>query len=544
MTEFRPIAASLAILVLLGACGNEKTVLRCDDSQLGIEDVLTQARRPVYDSLRDHPGELIDAVIRNNVVRHAVTRKPLSPEETRRLEEIRRHRSRSRCVALGIKRRLASGEDLDTVARRRFETDPAAFTLPESFQLQMIFLPADIPDAGGLAGRLLDEVSRNPDAFPELARRYSRSETSSSGGMTRPMPGSAVHPEMRKAIAKHKDSRAPFLLSIDRGFYVLRILEYWPPVEGNYEEIATIARKKVAAELVEEEYREIAREIGVKHSFAMDDAVFFDPAVRMDRVVMNVDGDPVTAGEILGEPGKDDTVAGPLLREEAEAYRRSRMAALFFSCRDEAPSPATADEIIALRLGDVLAGYTSRKMKTALKEYCRLHRDVLQTDPRWNFDLWVLPRKSEDPYRDLREYDAVSTALHAGASPGSDVLKEAGVISFRGLELTEGRILQYEPRLLQILKKLGDNDSSTIIRSIRLHAFLVIRRHGFIEGRPLGLDLPEDRRAVVRHFIESNREDVMDSYFNEVVSDCRINRDLVEECVSRLEAGVSGGGSR
>ncbi len=536
MSDRRIRLAGVSLILVLCACGDRTTVIRCGDESRSVEDIVAEARRSKYHELRNSPGELVDAVIRNSVVRHVLAGPEPTADELRRLQAIGRARARQECVALGLKRMLAKRGDLDQLARERFEADPDAFTLPESFRLQMIFIPSETPGARRLARRLLDEVRSDPNVFEELARRHSRSKTAATGGFAGPMPGSAVHPAMREALDKHRDSKDPFLVEIDRGFYVLRILDYWPPVGGTYEENAAAVRNRVGAKLLEEASQRISLEIGGDHAIVVDDTVFFEPVVGRSRTVMTIDGTPVTAGDILPAMSDGDTVVGPTLRTEAEAYRRTFLAATYFDCPRAEPGEITPERLAALRVGDALLSQTLEQMDGALESYFELHRNVLRTDPAWRFDLWVFPRTGDDPYRDLHRNTPVIDALERGESPDPETVEAAGALVFPGLDLEENRILRYEPRILQALEQLENGETSGPIRSTRLHAFLVVRREAVTEARPLSLSNPEDRRVIARSFIADNRDEVMDAFFEAAAANCRINKKLIEQCVARLSA--------
>jgi len=534
------LPTTLVLALVLGGCGDRTAVVRCGDESRGVEDIVAEAHRPVYDELRNDPGKLVDTIVRNIVVRHALTASDPTPDELRRLAEADRIHARGQCVALGLKRMLARRGDLDELARKRFEADPDAYTLPESFRLQMIFIPSETPGARRLARKILDQVRSDPGAFAQLARRHSRSKTAAEGGVAGPMPGSAVHPAMREAIGQHRDSDEAFLVAIDRGYYVLRILDYWPPLGGTYGENAAAVRKRVGAELLEETSKRISREIGEDHAIVDDDTVFFDPAVRRSRTVMTIDGTPVTAGDILPAMSDDDTVAGPVLRNEAGAYRKVFLAAMYFECPDKAPGEMAPERLAALRIGDALLDVALERMNDSLEDYVELHRDVLRTDPDWLFDLWVFPRTGDDPYRDLRQNAPLIEVLERGENPDPEAVEAAGALAFPGLNLEENRILRYEPRILQALEQLENGETSGPIRSTRLHAFLVVRREAVTETRPFSLSDPEDRRIIARGFVADNRDEVMDAFFEKTAAGCRIDEKLIEQCVARLSEGPGG----
>ncbi|RLE22682.1 MAG: hypothetical protein DRJ65_13385 [Acidobacteria bacterium] len=524
----------LALLVTVSCSGSDDVVIRCGADYLGVTDILKEAGRPAYDDVRDDPAQLIDTVLRASVIKLAIPAKDLTEEEREQLERLNHLHAQQECTGLAIKRALASGGNLEDEARKRFEADPQTFLLPESFRLQMIFIPKTDPQAPVLVQKVLREAHEDPSRFAELARRYSRSETAEGGGFTKPMPGSAVHPDMRQAIQEHHTTDTPFSVQTDRGTTILRVLEYWPQVEGSYEQVASTVRQEVGRQMIKELHEEISAAVSEKHQITVEKDLFFSPEVTQDTPVMTIDNMVYTAGEIIPEMGDGTKVTGPVLRTQVSSFQRRHEAILHFGCLEADVREANRMQVMPLRLRPILSDFVSGSLGDKIDRYFTIHREAFYRQPEWTFDLWVFPFKSGDLYQDLQAYGTLIDRIKDGSSVDSKMAEEFGVHAFIDVTLGEAELLSYEPSLLFVLAALADGEISDTIRSRRAASFLLIRRHAKIEARPMTPEDPGDRQVITARFIADNRDTVMDAFYEEALTRCRVDHDLMRQCIENL----------
>lgn len=525
---------SLALLLTV-ACGDSSDVaIRCPSTRLTVNDVIEETRRPAYEIIRNDPAKLVDAVTRALVLKHTLTAEPLGEEEREKLNALNRLHAGQECAELGIKKALASGDTLEAEARARFEADPQAFFLPESFRLQMIFIPLAEPEGQQLARTILREVQHYPERFGKLAQKHSRSETAAGGGFTKPMPGSAVHPDMRRAIGEHQGTDAPFLVETDRGAAILRVLDYWPPVEGSYEQVAATVRKKVGNQLIGELTREISNAVAEEYDIKIENHLFFSPTITSDTPVLHIDGMTSTAGDII--PGMEDsaTVTGPVLRAQANHFLRQHEAILHFGCSDSEPHEITATQIMGLRLGPTLSHFVGQSMEDELERYFDIHREAFIRRPQWTLDMWVFPFKGEDRFDDLQGNRDLIEQIRGGRPIEETNARARGIQTFGNITLAENDILGYERSLLPVLENLEDGEFSEVIRSKRVGAFLLIRLGTTVEGQPMTPEDPGDRQVITARFIADNRDTVMDAFYEEALTRCRVDHDLMRQCIENF----------
>ena len=159
------IGLASGLVAFSGGCHREPIEVRFGETLITVEMVIDEARGPAYDTVRDDPAELAEAALRGLVVKKVVTAPPMTDDEAEQLTLAEARGAVQQCVAVELKRLLAARVDLDQESRARFAREPERYTLPESFRLQMIFVPKDAPDAEQLARELLDRIRESPDNF-------------------------------------------------------------------------------------------------------------------------------------------------------------------------------------------------------------------------------------------------------------------------------------------------------------------------------------------------------------------------------------------
>lgn len=533
----RVVASGLVALATLGACRGGGGTTPCDDDRLDLNRVLAAAESLRADGWSTDTETLVRAAIRREMVRLRLLDAPLSRQE-RRLAATQERRATAReCARVEMKRRLAALGDLEAEARARWNANPQAYSWPESFRLQMIFIPAGEADGRALARRILSEVTADRASFAELARRYSQSETAASGGFTKPMPGSAVHPSLRRAIGDHSDSDEPFLVEIDRGWYVARVVEFWPPVEGSWQEVAPAVMRRVGAQLLEETFAEISAEVAATYRVRIADELWRLPKVPVSKEVIAYDETALTAADILPGRDPDGSVPGPVLAQAVAEFRRWYEPALYFNCINDAnttdPSPET---VAAMRLVPALREFVAEYLDSELESFVEIHREALYTPDRFVFDLWLLPFAGDDPYADLMRCQDQLDALcgSAGDGPfGEDVQLGS---AFEDVDMTELELRSYDPAVLTALEALEPSQCSGVVRSNRLAACAVVRLDRREQGELLDPADERDRSTIVARYVDGSRDEVLELYGDFLESSCSVDPSFITRCVTELES--------
>jgi hypothetical protein len=170
-----------------------------------------------------------------------------------------------------------------------------------------------------------------------------------------------------------------------------------------------------------------------------------------------------------------------------------------------------------------------------------IHRQALFQARVFVFDLWTLPFQSGDPYRDLKGYGDLIASLRRAEAVDDRVLADAGVGTYPGTTLSEPQLRLYEPALVDVLERLGPGETSEVVRSMRLGAFMLVRLIEVSEAVPLSLEEPADRRVIISRFVADAHEEVLDAFFENAVSHCHIDQRQMKRCQAVLSEDAGSG---
>ncbi len=518
---------AIALAAAMAGCGgSDEIVIECGERQVSIDEIVAAATASDPEL---SPELRTDRAIGEQLLLCAVLAEPMNKDEVSDVERADRWRRAQRCVDIELKRRLAARGDVTVEARDSFENDPEAFLPPESFQLQLIFLPIDEPSGEDLAAEILTRVRERPDAFTELARAHSKSGTTAQGGITNSMPGTTVNPAMRKAIGEHQ-SGEPFLVATENGWFIARVLQYWPPVRGSWEEAAPNVIREVGQELVRAEIKSLMAQVREEHEVAISHPRFLEPLVPAEESVYTIDDRSIAVSDLFPGLGDSDQVPGPTVGSAVGAFRRWYEPAVALSCFDE-ETTFEEDLLFRRRLGPALTDAADRLMDEEIRHFSLTHRDVLHGPNTYLFDLWLFPFTSNNPYGDLQHYGPSMDAIRNGESE----IDDPDLRSFLQLEMSEPQLAAYEPFIEAALNRLEPGSFSEPIRSRRLRSFVIVRLEHRTEGHALSPDNEEDRREIIRRFLTDSYDEVLDTYSAHLRNDCRVAPDLEKRVIRELE---------
>jgi hypothetical protein len=527
--------AAFAALLLVGCRQpGPPPLIRYHGQSYGVELLEAALRgRP----LGATPAELdatLAAALREVELQLWAAAQPLDLGEEARIASLARAEQLGACANLELKRRLAP-LDLEELAREEFERDPEAFELPETVVLQMIFLPATQPGGARLAGELLEAVRRDPSRFAELAARHSESATAARGGVTEPLPGTALHPQLRDAIRRHRSSGAPFLVETERGCYVLRLLAFTAGVKPTLATIRPLARERAQQRLEDELFAEVAAEVERTHRVEVNRGLFLLPDVAPEEVVYRLDDTLFRVRDVVGGRRRPLPPTGPQLREGFSVHQRWQYFAIHFGCAAEPVPELDPRQAAALRVEELVRRFAVDTMRDRVAASFERQRGAFRHGQSWRIDLAVLPFRSRDPYADLLHYRPLVETIRAATNAPPALLPEAdGPVILTGVELDENRLLDYEPALLPVLVEAEPGVWCEPLRSLGVRAFLLLRAHEAREARPFDLAVPEDFDQVLSVFLVERREEVLDALQREIERELEVDRRVLENLRRRL----------
>ncbi len=528
--------ALLATLLIAGCSGKGDTVFKLRKIVIDTKNVVSEAHRIELKNMTKADDDLAEQALRNLVLRGLVLEKALDESEKTVLARIARRKADQECITLGKKKELNKRWNLQEESRQAFEENPARFQLPESFRLQMIFLPNHMKNAPALAGKLLRELKAEPGRFADLARTYSQAENASRGGITASMPGSGVAPALRSAISRHSEDRSPFLVKGPGGLFILKILDYWPPPGGTYDQLAARVQEQVSRELMAGLDSEIRAGVEKYNPVSIDQNLFVRPLVGAQESCLRVGQEDVLVSDLLLEENPSFTVTGPQLRKMVRKYRNYRDACSYFDCPEPTPSRPSDVDIVALRMESFLDNYVETRMADELQHFFQIHRGAFRTSPRLRFDAWVFPFAGRSPLEAREAHQSTLDRIIRDEKLEPAFLKEHGGSFFGDVEMSMEQIYSWVPDLAGRILDLEPGKDREIFRSRALHADLILRIKSKTPPRDLEFKRPEDRSIIVRTFIRDNRDEILDSLYQRALKRGRFFRQNLQECRKELEA--------
>lgn len=534
---FRGALVPAVAFALIGCGGwNDDELMRYEGSVVSVQELKREIAADRYDELRDDPERLVERAVRNVALRTHLTADPPTDRERAILETVSFRRASDRCVTTQLKKGYLTRTDVEADAQAYFEAHREEFAVPETFRLQMVFLPETDPGAAALARDILRRVQADPDSFGDLAERHSRSRTAANRGFTAPMPGDNVDPAVRRQVMAHRQSADPFLVHTDRGYYVMRVVEY---VEGAPAELHRVRGRVLAAaqrELVESAYSEVRRETEEAGTLEVRERLFFEPRIETDEIVYSLGDVRFTVSDLLPawEPGRP--LSGPAVRLAQERHQRWYLLARHLGCLEGVKAADDADLLYSLRLEPALEAFAASHMQDEVSEFLDIHREAFRRPARYRLDLYVLPFQTGDPFADLKRYRDTIEALRAGETSAAD----DRVLSFEGVEMNEDELTAYAPHLIPFVRRLEPELLSSEILSESLRAFVLVRVLERADAVPLETPTDRDRERVVSGFVDELHERVMDRMFEQVIS---AEIDINRRAVVRVKAELAGPGA-
>jgi hypothetical protein len=506
------------------ACGNDQSAIVCNGRAVDLERLAASVA--AMDPERTEEDR-ITAVIRHELVRCAVLAEPPTADERSLLERMDRNRRAQQCVDVELKQRVAGRRDLVGEARTRFEADPASFLRPESFRLQIIFIPSTEVGGKDLARRILNEVRVAPERFADLAIQHSSSETAAAGGITNPMPGTTVHQSMRDAIQRHHESGDPFLVTTDTGWFVAKVLEYWPPLTGTWQEMAPRVTEQIAREHASDEIRLLIESFEATHDVEVATELFNQPVVPVTRTALTIDRRQYAISDLMPFQEGEQVIPGPVVKSAVNSFRRWYEPALELGCIDGV-SEFDDDQLFGVRLGPRLTRFADAHMDDDIRRFVDLHADALVDNREFTFDLWLFPVQSSSPFSDLQLYRAALERIEGGGTAPDSVL------FFEHVKASGAHVTAYEPALRKMLENLTPDVISEPLLSRRLGAFVATRLRDRTGPRQLSLDDPTDRLRIVEAYVANSTDQVMDAFATHLETECRIRPDLNAAVARRI----------
>lgn len=528
--------ALLATVLIAGCSAKGDAVFRLRKISISASDVMAEANRIGLKKTTKPDGDLAEQALKNLVVRGLVLENGLKNSEKNTLARLARRKADQECITLGMKRELGKRWDLSEECRRAFDENPGRFQLPESFRLQMIFLPNNMENSSALARKLLRRLQAEPKRFADLARKYSQGENASQGGITSAMPGSAVDPSLRSAISAHSKSKSPFLVQAPRGYFILRILDFWPAPGGDFEQLAQQIQERVSRELMAKLDTEIRAEVEKDHPVSIDQDLFLRPLIKADEPCLRIGQEDILVGDLFPQKNEDLRITGPTLAKFVRQYRSYRDAGIYFDCSQKTPPPPSDLDIVALRMESFLEDYVERRMPEELQHFFQIHQGAFRSSPRRRFDLWIFPFSGLSPLEARKAHEPEINRIIRNESIDSRLLKENGGSFFPDVELSVEEIHSWAPDLAARILGIEPGKARVLLRSRMLHADLIFSIKSKTPARDLEFARPDDRSVIVRTFIRDNRDEILENLYQNALQRGHFSRQALEDCRKELEA--------
>lgn len=119
----------------------------------------------------------------------------------------------------------------ELTCRRWYEQNPGQFRTPDIAEVRHILLaaPPDVLEereaARTVAEQLIRELQQDPEAFPRLAREYSRCPSAENGGLLGQVSRGETVPEFEDAVLRLETGLAPTPVKTRYGFHVVEVLQ-------------------------------------------------------------------------------------------------------------------------------------------------------------------------------------------------------------------------------------------------------------------------------------------------------------------------------
>lgn len=511
--------ALLAVLTAACSAGDPNTVARYQETSITAEELREELARGIYTDWKHDPEQRLHLALRELVLQTWSGAEPLNADEARSLEYSHRLQLTAQCVGRRLNESLAARGDINTTAREFFSQHPGEFDAPERFRLQLIFLPKNQPGSAELAQRLVEGVSADPDGFAELAKLHSQSETAQNGGTTNLIDGPTVHPTLRQAVIGHLDG-APFLMELDRGWYVIRVLEYIEAINATFEMARPHILRAVQADLERELLVEIVSRDNVRSlALDIDPVLYLLPVVDGDAELCSQDGDVIRAHDLVPVTTEEGTISGPALRSAVDTVQNLYFLADALECRQVDPGVGpTRAATAGLRLPRMLPSFLVTSHRDELVGFYDLHRGALMHPPSYVVDLAIFPYRGNDQFADLESYRPVMDDLAGETPPNHSTLDAAGAILLERIELTEAQLAAYDTDLVIGLRKMAPGLYSEDVTSDPAQAFLMVRLHERHAPRPLDTDRPADLSLIARSYVVAEPDTAIDLVYEALTS--------------------------
>lgn len=130
-----------------------------------------------------------------------------------------------------IEREIDVPEADELTCRRWYEQNPEQFRTPDIAEVRHILLaaPPDVLEereaARTVAEQLIRELQQDPEAFPRLAREYSRCPSAENGGLLGQVSRGETVPEFEDAVLRLGPGLAPTPVKTRYGFHVVEVLQ-------------------------------------------------------------------------------------------------------------------------------------------------------------------------------------------------------------------------------------------------------------------------------------------------------------------------------
>jgi len=361
---------------------------------------------------------------------------PEAPSSDRELQD-RIDRTRKTVLAAALSQELGWNNvtATDEEARAQYQSHPAKYGDPERIRFQHIFFRAEAEEMSAAdraivrkrLENLRKEILAGAD-FDALAREYSQSADSQSGGWSGLKRGDRVAPSFSDVAWGLRINEVSDVVDTPTGFHLIKLKERNPAKNRKFEDIKEFARRMAVTAKLEKTQQAFLQEVGKRHGLVRSYERLEDPMIQDDTPLVVVGSSSLTMRQLverLPPPLLEHVFNGyfPTIHRFLDGVALEEVLVREAEARGIGERPAVAESVrIAtdeLRSQAALEERLKRKVAAVpekeLRDFFTQNEKRFQTLRTWDLDVMLLkPMPGENPWRVLKRGEALVERIAEG----------------------------------------------------------------------------------------------------------------------------------
>jgi peptidyl-prolyl cis-trans isomerase C len=384
-------------------------------------------------------GAKTDEDPRRSALESIALRKILAPEasaaDTALRDQIAQARKKILAAALSREFGWDGLAATDQEARAYYDTHHEVFKDPEKIRFQHIFFRAETEEMSAVERaqvrarleNLRKEIVGGAD-FDAMARKYSQSADSQSGGWSGMKKGQRTFPAFTEVAWGLKINEVSEVVDTPPGFHIIKLKERTPPKDRPFDAMKEFARQRALTDKLEAKQRAFVEEAGKRFGLSKHYERLEDPKIQDNTALLAVGDGTLTMRQLVERvPGPlrehlfngyfptihrflDSIALEEMMVLEAGARRvadRPEVAEAIRQATDEARSKAAFEE----RLKAKVAKLPEKELRDFFTQNAKRYESLRTYD----LDVILLkPAPGENPWRVLKRGEALAKRIAAG----------------------------------------------------------------------------------------------------------------------------------